>query len=61
MANGSPAFGRYRPRADRAGYEPWALQVVEFSGDRVTGITAFRDTARLFPLLGLPDHVDEGA
>lgn len=61
VANGSPAFGQYRPRTDRAGYEPWALQVVEFSGGRVTGITAFRDTERLFPLFGLPDHMDAGA
>ncbi|MEU3409072.1 sigma-70 family RNA polymerase sigma factor [Streptomyces sp. NPDC006670] len=57
VANGSPSFGQYRPRADGTGYEPWALQVVEFSGDRITSITAFRDTARLFPLFGLPDHL----
>ncbi|MBL1087164.1 sigma-70 family RNA polymerase sigma factor [Streptomyces actinomycinicus] len=57
MANGSPAFGQYRPRPDGAGYAPWALQVVEFAGDRITGITAFRDTDRLFPLFGLPDHL----
>ncbi|WP_435859776.1 sigma-70 family RNA polymerase sigma factor [Streptomyces narbonensis] len=54
VANGSPAFGQYRPRADGTGYEPWALQVVEFSGDRIASITAFRDTARLFPLFDLP-------
>ncbi|MFJ7990090.1 sigma-70 family RNA polymerase sigma factor [Streptomyces sp. NPDC096351] len=59
-ANGSPAFGQYRPRADGAGYEPWALQVVEFSGDRISNITAFRDTPRLFPLFGLPDRLGEG-
>ncbi|MFC8585395.1 sigma-70 family RNA polymerase sigma factor [Streptomyces sp. NPDC057217] len=53
-ANGSPAFGQYRPSADGTGYEPWALQVIEFSGDRITGISAFRDTERLFPLFGLP-------
>lgn len=58
-ANGSPAFGQYRPHPDGAGYLPWALQVVEFSGDRIAGITAFRDTERLFPLFGLPDHLDE--
>ncbi|KJK46958.1 sigma-70 family RNA polymerase sigma factor [Streptomyces sp. NRRL F-4428] len=62
-ANGSPAFGQYRPRRgpDGAGYEPWALQVLEFSGDRITGITAFRDTERLFPVFGLPDHLHEDA
>ncbi|CAM5414052.1 DNA-directed RNA polymerase sigma-70 factor [Streptomyces spiroverticillatus] len=58
-ANGSPAFGQYRPHPDGTGYLPWALQVVEFSGDRITGITAFRDTERLFPLFGLPAHLDK--
>ncbi|MFH8800486.1 sigma-70 family RNA polymerase sigma factor [Streptomyces sp. NPDC017936] len=59
VANGTPAFGQYRPDAAGAGtgYAPWALQVVEFSGDRIAGITAFRDTERLFPLFGLPDRV----
>lgn len=57
LANGSPAFGQYRPDVDGTGYTPWALQVVEFSGDRIAGITAFRDTDRLFPLFDLPDRV----
>ncbi|RSS58152.1 sigma-70 family RNA polymerase sigma factor [Streptomyces sp. WAC07061] len=57
VANGSPAFGQYRPVAGGTGYEPWALQVVEFSGDRIASITAYRDTARLFPLFGLPDRL----
>ncbi|MEX0169817.1 sigma-70 family RNA polymerase sigma factor [Streptomyces sp. LMG1-1-1.1] len=61
VANGSPAFGQYRPRTDGTGYEPWALQVVEFSGDRIANITAFRDTARLFPLFHLPDRLSENA
>ncbi|MFE9468774.1 sigma-70 family RNA polymerase sigma factor [Streptomyces virginiae] len=59
VANGSPSFGQYRPRPNGTGYEPWALQVVEFSGDRITGITAFRDTERLFPLFGLPGCLGE--
>ncbi|MFD7556164.1 sigma-70 family RNA polymerase sigma factor [Streptomyces sp. NPDC059835] len=59
-ANGSPAFGQYRPQpGGGTGYVPWALQVVEFSGDRISGITAFRDTDRLFPLFGLPDRLGE--
>lgn len=61
VANGSPAFGQYRPRTDGTGYEPWALQVVEFSGDRIASITAFRDTTLLFPLFGLPEHLSDGA
>ncbi|MGW5619675.1 sigma-70 family RNA polymerase sigma factor [Streptomyces olivaceus] len=57
VANSSPAFGQYRPRTDGTGYEPWALQVLDFSGDRIESITAFRDTALLFPLFGLPEHL----
>jgi RNA polymerase sigma-70 factor, ECF subfamily len=57
MANGSPAFGQYKPSAD-GGYEPWSLQVVETSGDRISGIIFFLDTAKFFPLFGLPAHLD---
>jgi RNA polymerase sigma-70 factor, ECF subfamily len=53
IANGQPAFGQYKPSPD-GGYEPWSLQVLELSGDRITGITFFLDTARFFPLFGLP-------
>ena len=56
-ANGMPAFGQYKP-SDREGIlEPWALQVVEVSGDRIAGITFFLDTKRLFPLFGLPPQL----
>ncbi len=53
VANGSPAFGQYKPGPD-GGYVPWSLQVVETSGDRISGIMFFLDTERLFPLFGLP-------
>ncbi|MGZ8584919.1 MAG: sigma-70 family RNA polymerase sigma factor [Actinomycetota bacterium] len=56
-ANGSPAFGQYKPAAD-GGLEPWSLQVLEVSGDRIAGITFFLDTARLFPMFGLPARLD---
>ncbi|MFJ6793945.1 sigma-70 family RNA polymerase sigma factor [Streptomyces sp. NPDC091268] len=59
VANGSPAFGQYRPHTDGTGYAPWALQVVEFRDDRISSITAYRDTDRLFPLFGLPDRLGE--
>ncbi|MYS18754.1 RNA polymerase, sigma subunit, ECF family [Streptomyces sp. DvalAA-14] len=52
-ANGAPGFGQYRP-AEGGGHRPWALQVLEISGGRVTGICSFLDTPRLFPLFGLP-------
>jgi RNA polymerase sigma-70 factor (ECF subfamily) len=56
-ANGQPAFGQYKPAAD-GGYEPWALQVLELSGGKVAELTFFLDTARIFPLFGLPPRLD---
>jgi RNA polymerase sigma-70 factor, ECF subfamily len=56
-ANGCPAFGQYKP-SPNGGYEPWALQVLELSGGRIAELTFFLDTARLFPLFGLPDRLD---
>ncbi len=53
-ANGSPAFGQYKPNAAGDGYEPWALQVLELSGGQIVELTFFLDTAKLFPLFGLP-------
>lgn len=54
MANGSAAFGQYRPSGPHGRHEPWALQVLELSGGQIIGVHAFLDTARLFPLFGLP-------
>jgi RNA polymerase sigma-70 factor (ECF subfamily) len=56
-ANGSPAFGQYKP-SSAGGYEPWALQVLEMSEGRISELTFFLDTARLFPLFGLPLRLD---
>jgi len=52
-ANGSPAFGQYKPSPD-GGYEPWALQVLELEAGKIVELTFFLDTATLFPLFGLP-------
>jgi RNA polymerase sigma-70 factor (ECF subfamily) len=57
VANGSPAFGQYKPNPS-GGFEPWSLQVLERSGDRIGGITFFLDTERLFPLWGLPRRLE---
>jgi RNA polymerase sigma-70 factor (ECF subfamily) len=57
-ANGSPAFGQYKPSADGEGYEPWALQVLELSEGRIGELTFFLDTETLFPLFGLPPRLD---
>jgi RNA polymerase sigma-70 factor (ECF subfamily) len=58
VANGSPAFGQYKP-APAGGREPWSLQVLEISGGRIVGITFFLDTDRFFPLFGLPLRLDD--
>jgi RNA polymerase sigma-70 factor (ECF subfamily) len=52
-ANGSPAFGHYKPSPD-GDREAWALQVLEISAGQITGICFFLDTARYFPLFDLP-------
>ncbi len=57
-ANGMPAFGQYKPSPD-GGHEPWSLQVLELSGGRISGITFFLDTARFFPLFGLPLSLED--
>jgi RNA polymerase sigma-70 factor, ECF subfamily len=55
-ANGCFAFGQYRVDP-RGGHAPWALQVVEVSGDRISGLHSFLDTGQLFPEFGLPTHL----
>ena len=57
-ANGSPAFGQYKPSDSGSGYDPWALQVLEISDGRIVELTFFLDTARVFPLFGLPMRLE---
>ena len=56
-ANGSPAFGQYKP-SPAGGYEPWALQVLELADGRIAEFTFFLDTDRVFPLFGLPPRLE---
>ncbi|MGH9125446.1 MAG: sigma-70 family RNA polymerase sigma factor [Acidimicrobiales bacterium] len=55
-ANGSPAFGHYKPDP-QGGLMPWALMVIETSGNRVSGIHSFLNPEDLFPDFGLPAHL----
>ena len=57
-ANGSPAFGQYKPSETGEGYDPWALQVLELSDGGFVEFTFFLDTETLFPLFGLPPRLD---
>jgi RNA polymerase sigma-70 factor (ECF subfamily) len=57
-ANGSPAFGQYKPSDSGSGFDPWALQVLEIADGRIVEFTFFLDTARVFPLFGLPMRLE---
>ena len=57
-ANGSPAFGQYKPSESGRGFDPWALQVLELAGAQIVELTFFLDTERLFPLFGLPARLE---
>ncbi|QAY63907.1 sigma-70 family RNA polymerase sigma factor [Xylanimonas allomyrinae] len=59
-ANGSPAFGQYRPDRERGGYFAWGLVVLEADdAGQVTGITTFLDVGAWFPRFGLPLRLDD--
>jgi RNA polymerase sigma-70 factor (ECF subfamily) len=55
-ACGSPAFGHYKVGADGE-HKPFALVVLELSGDHIAGWNSFLDTHTLFPKFELPPHL----
>ena len=57
LVNGMPGWGQYKPDPN-GGREPWSLIVPEVSDGRIVELTFFLDTKQLFPLFGLPDHID---
>jgi RNA polymerase sigma-70 factor (ECF subfamily) len=57
-ANGSPAFGQYKPSETGEDYDPWALQVLELAEGRIVEFTFFLGTETLFPLFGLPPRLE---
>jgi len=54
-ANGCAAFGSYKQDAD-GGRRPWAIQVIEVSGDRIIAHHNFVEPG-LFAAFGLPDRL----
>ncbi|WP_330459465.1 sigma-70 family RNA polymerase sigma factor [Streptomyces sp. NBC_00820] len=56
--NGLPGFAHYKPDPEKGGLSPWSIQALEISDGRLTGFHFFLDTQRLFPLFGLPLHLD---
>jgi RNA polymerase sigma-70 factor (ECF subfamily) len=57
-ANGTAAFGQYKPSETGSGYEPWSLNVIELGDRGIKEFTFFLSTERLFPLFGLPPRLD---
>ncbi|MCN9243835.1 sigma-70 family RNA polymerase sigma factor [Streptomyces sp. RY43-2] len=65
--NGLPGFAQYKPDPETGGLTAWAIQALETSEGRITGLHCFLDTQRWFPLFGLPlqfeteaDEVQQG-
>jgi RNA polymerase sigma-70 factor, ECF subfamily len=56
-ANGLPTFGQYKIDPE-GGHAPWALMVLDVRDGLIDEFTFFLDTQRLFPLFGLPLHLD---
>jgi len=57
-ANGSPAFGQYKPSETGSGFDPWALQVIEIENGGIAELTFFLSTETIFPLFGLPPRLE---
>ena len=55
-ANGSAAFGSYKP-AGPGLWEPWSIQVLEISGGRITGWNNFL-YPEMFAAFGLPPRIE---
>jgi RNA polymerase sigma-70 factor, ECF subfamily len=55
-ANGCPAFASYRPQGPGV-WEPFALQIIETSGGRISAIHNFL-YPELFPAFGLPTRLE---
>jgi RNA polymerase sigma-70 factor (ECF subfamily) len=58
-ACGVPAFAQYHLVESGRPLHPWALIILERSGDRITVWNSFLDTEKLFPLFGLPMQIPD--
>jgi RNA polymerase sigma-70 factor (ECF subfamily) len=57
-ANGTVAFGQYKPSESGQGYDPWALQVLELRDGKIAELTFFLEPERLLVLFGLPPRLE---
>jgi RNA polymerase sigma-70 factor, ECF subfamily len=56
-ANGVLAWGQYKPDPEHGGFAAWALQVHEVEGGKISRMTFFLDSMRMFPMFGLADRI----
>ena len=56
QVNGVQALAQYKPDP-AGGHAPWALQVHEVWEGRLSRLTFFLETERIFPAFGLPPHL----
>jgi len=59
-ANGGPAVAIYKPTGSDGALQPFAIHLLEASGDRIVAIHAFLDPS-LFETFGLPTDPDAPA
>ncbi|MCU1430427.1 MAG: sig7 [Actinomycetia bacterium] len=59
MANGSPAFGQWRPSGPDGAFEPWSIHVLDIAGGRIRSVEYFVDE-KLFPLFDLAQPMVTG-
>jgi RNA polymerase sigma-70 factor (ECF subfamily) len=56
--NGSAGVAQYRPSGPGGRHQPWSIHVLEVSDGRISRLTLFLETGRLFPLFGLPASLE---
>jgi RNA polymerase sigma-70 factor (ECF subfamily) len=56
-ANGVRGWAQYKPDPEQGGYTPWALQVHEITDGKISRMTFFLDTEKVFPLFGLRERI----
>lgn len=54
LSSGQALTGLSRSPMPAGGHKPWAVIVLELSGDRIAGLNSFLDTETLFPKFDLP-------
>jgi len=57
QVNGVQAWAQYKPDP-AGGHAPWSLQVHEAWEGRLSRLTFFLETERIFPAFGLPPHLE---